>query len=612
MSMRRFCSPSVTSALMATLAVAFVAVAGQAQTIAGTVRDAQTGGPLRSMIVAVYASTGALQSNTTTDANGHYDVPVQPGRYRVLSYDPNGTYATQFSNDAPSFEESPESVVAAFQSVTVNFSLVRAGTVSGFVLTSGGLRPGLTVAAYNLSGTRRGFTSTNAAGNYSLVLPPGAYKTVAYDDAGSLAPSFFRDRSSFEEADVVTVDAGRANTGIDMFLEIGARASGLVTDAAGAPLTNASVIVFSPSGSYVTFASTGADGRFSMTLAPGTYRFVAVDNSFTNAAAFFDGAASFDASPAITLAGGQFKNDLSFRLERGGLVEGRVLNQDNGSGIRNITVAAYNIDGSLRTSVTSDTNGGFALLLPPGNFRIAAFDPTLAYATQFYAQQKSFTRALAVSVSAGQTATLQPFTLLRGGHITGVVSDQATGAPISGAVVAAYDWDESLIGTATTSATGEFRLVVPAGSYRVLAFDPQLRYATGYAGGAVSLDRSNPISVVAGLDVTTNLTLQRGTTVTGTVVDDAQRPVGNLEVSALDLNQNRVASAPTNANGTFQISLVPGTYKLVAVDPAGRYRTSFYGGATFSEAAAVTVTAAGAPQVSFVVQLPSRRRGVHR
>ena len=112
--------------------------------------------------------------------------------------------------------------------------------------------------------------------------------------------------------------------------------------------------------------------------------------------------------------------------------------------------------------------------------------------------------------------------------------------------------------------------------------------------------------------MTTNFTLQRGTTVSGTVVDSAQRPVVNLEVIALDLNQNRVASAPTKANGTFQLSLVPGTYKLVAVDPAGRYRASFFGGATFSEAAAVTVTAAGAPQVSFVVQLPSRRRGVHR
>ena len=57
---------------------------------------------------------------------------------------------------------------------------------------------------------------------------------------------------------------------------------------------------------------------------------------------------------------------------------------------------------------------------------------------------------------------------------------------------------------------------------------------------------------------------------------------------------------------------VTAAYKLVAVDPAGRYRTSFFGGATLSEAAAVTVTATGAPQVLFVVQLPSRRRGVHR
>src|SRR6266511_2674879 len=104
-----------------------------AQSITGTVREAQTGTPLRSMVVAVYTSSGNLQANATTDSNGRYEISLPPGRYRALAYDPTGTYATQFAADAPSFEESPETAITGQQSITVNLTLQRGGTVGGIV-----------------------------------------------------------------------------------------------------------------------------------------------------------------------------------------------------------------------------------------------------------------------------------------------------------------------------------------------------------------------------------------------------------------------------------------------------------------------------------------------
>lgn len=586
---------------------AFWATAALGQTISGTVTESQNGPVLGSMVVAAYTTAGVLQANTTTNASGHYDLTLPPGLYRVLAYDPGGTYATTFGNDAPSFEESPLIPLATGQTVTANFALRRGVTVTGSVATTGGSRAGVIVAAYNLSGTRRGFTTTNATGNYSLVLPPGNYKFAAYDDAGAFSPAFFRGRTNFFDADVVTVQSGRSLPSIDFLLTLGARASGIVTDAAGIPLGNISLLAYTADGRYLGLVSTGADGRFTMTLPRGSYRFVAIDTSFTYAAAFLDGATSFEASPVVNLIEGQSKSDLMFRLERGGLIAGTVVDA-GGAGIAGITVAAYNIDGTMRTFVTTDASGKYVLLLPPGAFRIGAFDPALVYATQFYPKQIAFIASLSIASTIGQTSALQPFVLSRGGRVSGTVIDRNTGAVIGGALIQAYDSSAMLVASATTGADGRYRMVLPAGAYRLIAADAQVRYAPGYTGGATSFDTSAFIPIIVDAETTADFALSRGTLVIGSVMDESLRPIGGVEVAALDANQNRVATATTSDDGRFRMALVPGSYKFMASDAAGRYLPAYAGGTTFATAASVPIDATGAPGVTILMRGSLRHR----
>lgn len=580
------------------------------ETITGTVRDAQNGVLLKSMVAAAYNSAGQVQANTTTDINGRYQLTVPAGSYRILAYDPLGVYATQLTNDAPSFEESPVTAVSGPQPVTVDFALKRGGTLSGVVITSGGIRPGFTVAAYNPSGTRRGFASTGVGGTYSIVLPPGTYKMVAYDDAGAFAPAFFRDKQTFADADSVTVTATQTVSNVDFFVQLGARVAGTVTDVSGSAVAAAVVLAYSTAGFQITFAIAGPDGRFAMTVPPGSYRFVAVDPAYRLAAGYSNGATSFEGSPEVTLAGGQNRNDLNFRLQPGGRVSGRVIDAKTGAGLPNITVAAYNSDGSMRTFVNSDANGDFTLLLPAGDFRIAAFDVALVYATQFYAQSRSFAGAVGISSSVGQIVTLQPFTLSHGGRLEGTVTDQGSGARISGAVVSAYDTSGFVIATTSTFSAGTYRIILPAGAYRMIAYDPQLRYAPGFAGGAPNFNSISPVSTAADADATVDFTLRRGTVVSGSVIDESHVPVAGMQADALDLNQNRVASATTGADGSFRLAVVPGNYKFMAWDPDGRYRTSFMGGTSFETAATITVDATGAPKLTVIVDPPARRRAV--
>jgi len=587
-----------------------LAAAAQTSTIRGVVSDAASGMPLPAMIAAAYDANGNVFRQETA-STGQYSLDVPQGTYRVLAFDPLGAFATGFNGDAPSFEESAPTVTAPGQTVTVNIGLHLAGHVKGTVSTSGSLPPHLTVAAYNLSGTRRGTTQPDSTGNYSIVLPPGTYNMVAYDDDGAFAPTFFNERQTFAAATPITVTAQATIGNISFSLQLGARFAGIVTDTTDAPIANAVVLAYNAAGVQITFAIAGSDGMFSLTVPAGTYRLVAFDPAFVFATGFLNGANSFDSSPPIALSGGQARTDLVFRLQRGGNVTGTVIDSTTVAGIRGISVAAYNPDGTQRTFVTTDANGKYVLLLPPGNFRIVAFDPTLVYAAQFYSQSTNFAHATAVTPSAGQTVTLQPFTLSAGGHVAGTVTDATTGIPVAGATVSAYDDSGNLVTNATTASDGTYRLVVLPGRYRLIAFDPQLRYAPAYAGGVVTFNAIAPLSVTTDVDTHMSFALQRGTQVSGTVVDHLHAPVADVIITALDLNENPIETAISASDGSFRLSLVPGPYKFAASDPNRRFPTVYFGGPTFATATIVTVDAAtGAPRLTVIVPTATKRRSV--
>jgi hypothetical protein len=181
------------------------------------------------MTVAAYDANGALAATTVAAADGRYTLTVNPGLYRVLAYDPAGVYATAFYSNAESFESSTVLDVRS-ATASINMTLVRAGFIGGRVSSSAGARENMTVAVYNLSGTLRGTTKTNAAGEYRLVVPPGTYKLVAYDEKGLFATSFHAGQPTFGTATPLTVAVG-ATTTADFTLVRSALLLGIVRDA---------------------------------------------------------------------------------------------------------------------------------------------------------------------------------------------------------------------------------------------------------------------------------------------------------------------------------------------------------------------------------------------
>lgn len=576
--------PFIARALLACVFLS-LAVVAQGANVSGTVRDAETGEPLQSMVVAAYDAAGVLRGTATTDATGLYVLSINPGDYRLLAYDPAGVYATAFDDDAESFETSPLRNIRS-SGATIGFALVKGGYITGSA------RPGSVVEAYNLSGTRRGFTTADASGRFTLVLPPRDYKLVAYDPDGVYAASFWQNARAFADATPVRVRRGLTVANVAFTLVSAARVSGTAVDASTlAPLASILVYAYTPAGSLVATATTDVAGAFVFSLPPGTYRFVAADPARAFATAFYDGSRSFERAEIVTVISNEQRPGVQLRLERAVLISGRV----NAAGL---TVAAYNLDGTLHTSTTSDGSGNYTLVVAPGQYRIAVSDPQLVYAVQFFGGTsfRTATTVDAISNVAGIDVTAP-----RAGRVSGIVRT-ANGLPLAGIQVAAYDSAGLLAGVATTDAAGRYALALAPGSYRLLAFDAALTYVTAYAGGATSYEATIPIIVHADGSVIADFSLHTGLRVTGQVASRGGLALTGIEIFALDASGNRVAAATSN-EGTFAIVLRPGTYRFAAVDPAGRYHATVSG--------SVTVSEGQVPLVTLVLESAvSRRRSV--
>jgi hypothetical protein len=295
------------SLLLLVLLASLVPTVGWSQQalLSGSVK-AEGGSPLSGMVVAIYSANGGgkpLTTASTGDGGWSILVPA-PGTYRVVAWDDNGIFAHEFYRQASSFETSAEFSVAPAQTITgIDFRLVLAASIQGHVTTPFGSLKDLTVAAYNLDGTRRAFAKTGEGGGYKLTLPPGKYKLVAWDDLGTLAPQFYASKKRFDEATVV--DATGSVSGVSFALTTGARVSGRVFVEGGTQVLadiRIAALDIQQNGAETGYVLSGSDGRFQFTLPAGMYKFVASDNAGLYKTEFASNVSTYEAAATFSLS----------------------------------------------------------------------------------------------------------------------------------------------------------------------------------------------------------------------------------------------------------------------------------------------------------------------
>lgn len=201
----------------------------------------------------------------------------------------------------------------------------------------------------------------------------------------------------------------------------------------------------------------------------------------------------------------------------------------------------------------------------------------------------------------GATLSLPDLRLERGAAIEGRVVD-AKGRPLAGVVVFALRQLANLrpgaipglpvASSGPSDDRGQFRLAgLPPGMYFVVGrpltqSSGAMMFVSTYHPDATDVALARSIDVTAGsTTVAINIQLQQAptTTVSGVVVDRADRPVGGAVVSFMsaDIPSGIPARATSRSDGTFRITVPTGMYRVVAstpvIMPAGGASTSSFG-----------------------------------
>jgi protocatechuate 3,4-dioxygenase beta subunit len=381
-----------------------------------------------------------------------------------------------------------------------------------------------------------------------------------------------------------TTDLGDYMLGRDVVLR------GRVVDAAGRPLPGAAVSVHTIERGlmtrgmlfYMAEQATSVPSALETVASDeeGYFAFSALDDGTYSLVARHDGHAS-EHRADVVVARERGAGVLTIRLSDAGRAIGRVTDQD-GKGIPGAQVIGMR---DVRRMSTNMLQREVAVTEADGSYVLDTLTAGHRYRFGVLAGGHAPMWQVA-SIEIGEVDVVQDFTLVRGGHLEGVVVDEATGKPIEGARVAIYVGsfnfgrgrarpdEKAATDTRLTDAQGRFRFEAltpgPAAAGVVKAPGYVSRTYSQWIPPAVTWP-----AIVADETQTVEVRLRRGGTVRGRVTSvEGGEPIQGAEVSVMQTDfmaamGSFVAGLPTSvsaADGGFEIPGVPpGKYRLLAV-----------------------------------------------
>jgi hypothetical protein len=570
--------------------------------ISGTVTDTATGAPIMGAIVFVRTDY-SFDRSATTDSAGHYRVRAVPsGNALVLAQD--GAFRDELYDNVPCEDSScsmsagtPVAVVAGISTESIDFALNRLGTISGRVTraTDGQPLENVSVQVYTSSGYQYRWLHTDQAGDYEAVgLSAGTYFARTYASNEALVNELFDnipcDPSCTPTAGTpITVAEGQTTADIDFALDTGGTISGRVTDEqSGTPVSFFSVTAYSSTGVAVADAETASTGSYTLLGLPaGTY-FVKASRGWSDssyAAELYNGipcdpSCTVTTGTPVAVTIGNATTGIDFTLKRLGGISGSVVRAAGGTGIRYAHLRIYNTAGTEVRQADSSQTGEYSIAyLAPGSYFVQA--SASGFATEVYDDLMCdptcvVTNGTPVTVTSGTTTTGISLALTARGGISGVVTRNPDGAPISGASVTVYGTNGNWYGWADSGPDGSYSVSdLPAGTFFVVAssaghYDELYDNLPCESGCTVT--SGTPVIVTIGATRTGMdfALLPRGA-ISGTVVDQVAGAPAPRMLELYDAAGDWVGYTNTIGNGTFAfLGLAPGTY-FVRTNYSGYY-----------------------------------------
>lgn len=260
----------------------------------------------------------------------------------------------------------------------------------------------------------------------------------------------------------------------------------------------------------------------------------------------------------FTLAPGERKSDLALVLDRGGVVDGFVLDHNG----RPVEGADIQLFAPSNVFARIDSRSLKGRTDATGYFKVSGIE--VGERTQLYASARkqgfAKVRSSIIDLTARKPEATTQLRLKPGGVVTGKVTDKQE-LPVPGALLKF----ESSEFPGDPSPSGVTAKVRPDGTYLLANIPPGQGHISvtrsGYVsqGRGVSVKDSEPTSNV-------NFKLHPGGTISGTVAALDGRPIAGARVRATGLDGAEGSDeAVTDRNGRFAVSnLGPGHFKLLA------------------------------------------------
>jgi len=637
-----------------------VGVQGSLGSIAGHLRDAQTGAPVIAQILLFDATGNTYSASTGSDQNGDYSLPANPGSYllEVLPLDyvalvyphapclPGQTSFDLYDCDVSS--ATPIAVQAGATVAGIDFALEAGLSIAGRVQPPGAqvllrsaFNGSIAYATVYANDVGRYRFSHLAQGTFKLAAIAQGYGSQMFDHVACASPlqtnCDFSTASPIQLTDHDVID-------VDFALPRLASITGVASSPAG-PLPQGLVHVSAVNalGTVIRSAIADSTGKYTLgPLDPDTY-YVTADASgfFSQIYSGLDCPASCAASipgatPVVISQTGDVKQ-ADFSLHQLPKIFGHVHDATSGAPLSGVTVevvgAAPRVDFPQTHTVTGN-DGSYAFSAPVGQYYLYARSadhidrvyPAIACEADLYLAPPpscDLTGATILTISPGGPDALFDFTLDVSASISGhayIAAGPGSDLPVN-LVVAIVDANGNSVAGATTDSIGNYVATdLPAGTY--YAFTTQtIAIEQIWQGidcpGTCDPISGTPIVVGAGAHVDhIDFNVVRPDAIVGKVVDGSGMPIEGAVVDLFDATGGQYQnSGVTDASGYYAVYWSIGDVHFLATDATGYLNQvyanvpcplgpAYYGLCPFTNATPVTLVYSG-PQAhvaNFVLQ----------